>query len=246
MILRSGWCRGCGMRAAAVVRTPRQRLASRAAQRCVSAPNLIIEIVTDLVCPWCWLGKRRLELALERRPDLEVDLSWLPHELNPSIPAEGVPRDAYLAERFPDATGLAARQLEIARLGAEVGVGFRFDRIVRMPNTRAAHALVRIAREADCCDAVVEALFEAYFALGRDIGDHRVLVEVAAACGMDASAVAVRLRARTDYDRVVALERMIETAGVEAVPYYVFNGRYCCSGAQEVSAFCRLLDRAAA
>lgn len=157
-----------------------------------------------------------------------------------------MPRDAYLAERFPDATGLLARQQELTRLGAEIGVSFRFDRIVRMPNTRAAHALVRLAREVDCCDNVVESLFEGYFALGQDIGDPAVLAEVAATCGMDGSAVAARLHARTDYERVVALERVIETAGIEVVPYYVFNGRYSCSGAQEVPTFCRALDRAAA
>lgn len=207
---------------------------------------MIIEIVTDLVCPWCWLGKRHLELALERRPDLEVELSWLPHELNPWIPEGGMQRDAYLAQRFPDGTDLTTRQRELTRLGAEVGVDFRFDRIVRMPNTRAAHALVRLAREVGCCDNVIESLFEGYFALGQDIGDPVVLAEVATACGMDGPTVAARLRARTDYERVVALERMIETAGVEVVPYYVFNGRYSCAGAQDVSTFCRALDRAAA
>ena len=205
-----------------------------------------IEIVTDLVCPWCWLGKRRLELALEQRPDLEVELTWLPHELNPEMPDGGMSWEAYLAQRFPDATKLMARQQELTRLGAEIGVDFRFDRIERMPNTRAAHALVHQARDAGCTDAVIEALFRSYFSLGLDIGDHAVLVDLAAMCGLDAATVAARLHARADYDRIVSLESMIESAGIEAVPHYVFNGRYSCSGAQEVSAFCRALDRAEA
>jgi predicted DsbA family dithiol-disulfide isomerase len=206
---------------------------------------LRIEIVTDLVCPWCWLGKRRLELALEQRPDLEVEISWLPHELNPGMPESGVPRAAWLASRFPDAAERDTRQRELARLGSEVGIDFRFDRIERVPNTRAAHALVYLARESGCADAVIEALFRGYFAQGRDIGDLAVLADVASLCGMDAAAVMERLRARADYDRVVVLERMIENAGIEAVPHYVFDGRYSCTGAQEVSAFRRALDRAA-
>jgi len=208
--------------------------------------RLRIEIVTDLVCPWCWLGKRRLELALERRPDLEVEVAWLPHELNPDMPEGGMPREAYLAARFRDPAQVVLRQREITRLGAEIGVDFNFERITRMPNTRAAHALLQQARGHGCADELVETLFRSYFTLGRDIGDPVVLAEDAAACGLEPAAVSARLSARSDYDRVVALERMIGSAGIDAVPHYVFDGRYSCSGAQDVETFCRALDRAAA
>lgn len=208
--------------------------------------RLRIEIVTDLVCPWCWLGKRRLELALEQRPDLEVEVSWLPYELNPDMPDGGMPREAYLTARFPDAALIALRQRELVRLGADIGIEFRFERIARMPNTRAAHALLQQAREHGCTDELVETLFRSYFTLGRDIGDPVVLLEDAAACGLDPAVVDARLGARSDYDRVVALERMISGAGIDAVPHYVFDGRYSCSGAQDVQTFCRALDQAAA
>lgn len=205
-----------------------------------------IEVVTDIVCPWCWLGKRRLELALEQRPDLEIDITWLPFELNPDLPADGVGRAEFLARRFPDAAELAARQAALGRHGREIGIGFRFDRIERMPNTRAAHALVLYAAQAGCADAVLEALFNAYFAEGCDVGDPRVLAELAAQCGLDPQAIAARLAGRDEFDRIAALEESIHGAGVTGVPHYVFGGRFAFSGAQDVAMFCRALDAVAA
>ncbi len=205
-----------------------------------------IEVVTDIVCPWCWLGKRRLELALEQRPDLEIDISWLPFELNPGLPVAGVARAEYLARRFPDAAELAARQAAIARHGHDIGIGFRFDRIARMPNTRAAHALVLYAGQAGCADAVLESLFSAYFADGADVGDPQVLGALAAQCGLDPLAIAARLTAHDQFDRIAALEESIRGAGVTGVPHYVFGGRFAFSGAQDVAMFCRALDAVAA
>jgi predicted DsbA family dithiol-disulfide isomerase len=155
-------------------------------------------------------------------------------------------RAVYFAQRFPDTAQVAARQAALCQSGREIGIEFRFDRITHLPNTRAAHALMLFAAQAGCADAMLEALFSAYFAEGLDIGDPAVLAGIGAARGLDRGAVAARMAAHADFERVESIETMITGAGVTGVPHYVFGGRFAFSGAQDVATFCRAIDAVAA
>ena len=144
-----------------------------------------VAIYSDAVCPWCYLGKRRFEAALRMRPDLVVSASWKPFELNPDMPVGGADRATYIAAKFGDPERFAAVQARLVDLGREAGIPFRFGQVARIPNTRAAHALVALAGER--ADAVMEAIFAAYFERGEDIGDLGVLAAAAKLSSSSAS-----------------------------------------------------------
>lgn len=203
-----------------------------------------MDVWSDTVCPWCWLGKRRFEAALRARADLDVVVRWHPFELNPDLPAEGADRREYLQKKFGDPDRFRDAQQRLVELGSAAGIEYRFGAQTRMPNTRASHALVRLAgeREAD----VVEALFAAYFNAGRDVGDLDVLAEVANAAGLDGAAVRARLAAREGFDAVEREEHDAYRMGVSGVPFFVFAGKWAVSGAQETEAFVRALDAVSA
>ena len=130
-------------------------------------PPLTVDVWSDTVCPWCWLGKRRFEAALRERPDLDVVVRWHPFELNPEMPAGGADRREYLQQKFGDPDRFRDAQQRLVELGRAAGLDYRFEAQSRMPNTRASHALARLAGEREA--EVVEALFAAYFAAGRDV-----------------------------------------------------------------------------
>lgn len=207
--------------------------------------RMLVEVFSDAVCPWCFLGKRRLELALQSRPTIDADVRWLPFELNPSMPAAGLPRQEYLAAKFGDPAVLAEAQARLAGFGREVGIDYRFDRIALVANTRAAHALTRHAETVGRQGELQEALFRAYFEAGEDIGDLDTLARLAGGAGLDAGAARARLIARLDYAAVEQIEREASAAGVSGVPFYVFDRKYAVSGAQNVATFVRVLDHVA-
>jgi predicted DsbA family dithiol-disulfide isomerase len=196
-----------------------------------------IDVVSDMVCPWCYLGKRRLETALARRPDIDAEVHWLPFELNPAMPEGGLPRDEYLAPRIGGLEAMRAAQDRLTALGAAEGVEYRFDLLTRSPNTRAAHALVRMAGEAGCGDAMLEVLFRAYFAQGRDIGDLATLALLAGEAGLDVGQARERLASRRDWPALEKAQAGIRAAGVSGVPFFVLDRRLALSGAQEPAAF---------
>jgi len=148
-----------------------------------------IDIVSDTVCPWCFIGKRRLERALAMRPDVPVEIFWRPYRLDPTVPREGVDRRAYMKAKFGDSPRSAAMGEAIRSEGAGEGIDFAFDKIAKTPNTLDSHRLIRWAAGAGVQDAVVERLFKAYFIEGRDIGDAQVLTDVAGEAGMDTALV---------------------------------------------------------
>jgi predicted DsbA family dithiol-disulfide isomerase len=199
--------------------------------------DLNINIVSDVVCPWCYIGKRRLERALELRraqqPDVAApQVTWRPFQLNPGLPAAGIARDEYLARKFGTAH---ARQIyaRVTAVGREVGIPFAFDRIVRQPNTLAAHSLIRLARTHGVQDAVVEALFRAYFVDAADLTDSSQLCDIVAAAGLERDA-AVRCLAGDAARREVAAEdSQARARGIECVPFFIFNGSHAVSGAQD-------------
>jgi len=202
--------------------------------------TIIINVHSDAVCPWCYLGKRRLEAALAARPDLPVEVRWKPFELNPDLPAGGADRETYMRAKFGDGPGLAAAHARLVDLGAKAGIAFRFGDIGRVPNTRAAHALVALADE--CADAVVEAIFAAYFERDEDIGDLDVLAALAVTAGLDGPAVKARLAVHEGFEAVAAEEAVGRGMGISGVPFFVFAGRWALSGAQEPEQFIAALD----
>ena len=207
--------------------------------------RLTIEIVHDLVCPWCYLGTRRLLRTLRRRPDLLIDLTWRPFLLNPDMPRLGMSRSDYVVRKFGGEDRARRLYGSISEIGRQEGVLFRFDRVRRTPSSVDAHRLVRWASRFGRGDEVVEALFAAHFADGRDIGDSAVLVAVATSCGMDAGAAWAMLQSDAELDAVHADNLRAHRLGINGVPCFVIGGRHAISGAQEPEVIERLLDVAA-
>lgn len=194
-----------------------------------------IDVVSDVVCPWCFVGKRRLEKALkEIGSDLKVEVNWKPYQLDPTIPPEGKSRSQYLADKFGDQENIDRLHIPITEAGAGEGIDFAWGDIKVSPNTLDAHRVISWAgafghhRQ----ERVVERIFSAYFLEGKDIGDHATLAALAGEAGMNPSDVADKL-ARTD-DRKVTIDE-IENArkmGVTGVPCFIINEKYAVSGAQ--------------
>jgi predicted DsbA family dithiol-disulfide isomerase len=204
-----------------------------------------IDIYSDTVCPWCFLGKRRFELALAERPQYEPQVTWRPFELNPEMPWEGVDRAAYLAAKVGDAARVLALDEALVRHGESVGIRFRFDLIERMPNSRRSHLLIAFATRHGLTSQVKDRVMQAYFEEGVDIGDPDELVRLGVDAGLSERAVRAALVLREGQDGVVAAERHAGTLGITAVPTFIFDGQYTLSGAQEPASMARILDQVA-
>ncbi len=198
---------------------------------------LAIDIISDVVCPWCFIGKRRLESALglyrERRPDAPAPVvTWHPFQLNPDMPAGGVDRDEYVKRKFgADRAGQVYGR--ITAVGKELGIPFDFTKVTRQPNTLAAHSLIALAIDAGKQDAVVEALFRAFFLEGKDLTSADALAEVAAGAGLAKDDAKAFLSSENARAHIEAEDKQARTIGVEGVPFFVFNKRLAVSGAQE-------------
>ena len=204
-----------------------------------------IDIYSDTVCPWCYLGKRRFDVAVAARPHFEPRVTWRPFELNPDWPADGVDRAAYLAARVGDAERVAAVHAELQRQGEASGIDFRFDLIRRMPNTRRSHLLIAHAARSGLQAAVKERIMRAYFEEGSDVGDTEELVRLAAEVGLSERAARSALVLRSGQDGVIAAERHAGVLGITGVPTFVFDGQYTVSGAQDVGTLARIFDQVA-
>jgi predicted DsbA family dithiol-disulfide isomerase len=202
-----------------------------------------VEIYSDMVCPWCYIGKKRFEGAMRMRPDLDFDVRWLPFELNPGMPAEGVERESYLARKFGDTERVRAMQAQLCELGSSLGIDFHFERARRMPNTRQSHEVLEHARATGAQDEVAEALFKAYFEEGGDIGERARLIEIAAGAGLDAAELERTLASRRHASAVDILERQAHEWGISGVPTFIFDRQYAISGAQETDVFLQVFDR---
>ena len=207
--------------------------------------RLLIEVVYDLVCPWCYLGVRRLFRTVRRRPDLLFELVWRPFLLNPDMPRSGMARADYVIRKFGGEDRARRLYGSITEIGAAEGVEFRFDRIRRTPSSVDAHRLVRWAAPHGRSSEVTEALFAAHFADGHDIGDHAVLRAIAASTGLDPAAAGQFLRSDEDVDAVHADNLRAHRLGINGVPCFVVAGRHAVAGAQEPEVIERLLDVAA-
>ncbi len=207
--------------------------------------RLSIEIFHDLVCPWCFLGVRRLMRTLRRRPDLLFELSWRPFLLNPEMPRAGMARQDYVVRKFGGDDRARRLYASISEIGRAEGVQFHFDRIRRTPNSVEAHRLVRWAGRFGRAGEAVEALFSAHFTDGRDIGDMSVLTAIAQALGLDAAAARHHLAGEIDVDAVHGDNLRAHRLGINGVPCYIIAGRHAIAGAQEPEVIERLLDVAA-
>lgn len=198
----------------------------------MNLPSLEIEVVSDAICPWCWIGKRQLKRARTLLNDrLALNVVWRPFELNPGMPKEGVPRRVYRQAKFGSLDYSDRLDARVAEAGRAVGLEFRFERIGWTPNTFDAHRLIWLAGEKGKQDAVVEALFQAYFREGRNIGEVGVLAEVAQAAGLDGGKVGKLLGGGAgSAETREALERGRDL-GIDSVPTILFNGELLISGA---------------
>ena len=204
--------------------------------------RLQIEVVFDLVCPWCYLGVHRLRRTLRARPDLGADLLWRPFLLNPDIAPGGVSRHDYMLRKFGGEDRARRLHATIAELGRAEGLRFAFDRIRRIPPSLDAHRLVRFADRHGLADGAVHALFEAYFCEGQDIGDQAVLATIAEGLGLDAAATRRFLAGQQEAEAVHADNLRAHRLGINGVPCFVVQGRHAIAGAQEPEVLERLLD----
>jgi predicted DsbA family dithiol-disulfide isomerase len=204
-----------------------------------------IDIYSDTVCPWCFLGKRRFELALAERPYLEPRVAWRPFELNPDMPWEGVERAAYLTAKVGGPDRVAALEEVLTQQGEAIGIRFRFDLIKRMPNSRRSHLLIAHAARYGLQARVKDRLMQAYFEQGSDIGELDELVRLGVEAGLGEREARAALVLREGQDGVVAAERHAGTLSITSVPTYIFDGQYTLAGAQEPSNMVRILDQVA-
>lgn len=204
-----------------------------------------IDIVSDAICPWCYIGKRQLERALATLADegLTFSVHWNPFQLNPNMPPEGRDRAEYRAWKFGSHDRATALDQQITETAAGVGLAFRTDLMTRTPNTIPAHRLIWFAGQRGLQDSVVEALFKAYFIEGRDIGEHRVLAECAADAGLPRQAVIDFLVGDLAREDVGSADRAAREAGVSGVPSFFLDGYSLFSGAMPADAIANSLRR---
>ena len=183
-----------------------------------------IEVASDVVCPWCYIGKRRLEKALKLVDgEFDVSIHWLPFQLNPDLPPEGIPRVEYRKAKFGSLERSKQLDARVVEEGKSEGIDFAFERIERQPNTTQAHRLIALAQESGLGNEVVNALFKAHFEEGRYIGDPEVLAEIATQCGVEGWPGKAR--------DVSKLEEEVRELGISAVPTFIFERKLGVSGA---------------
>jgi predicted DsbA family dithiol-disulfide isomerase len=195
-----------------------------------------LEVASDVVCPWCYIGKKRLEKALNLIDgELKVEIRWLPFQLNPGMPKEGMPRAEYRKAKFGSVERSRELDARVIAEGKSEGIEFAFDRIERTPNTAAAHRLIGLAQDQD---KVVDALFRAYFEEAKDIGDPAVLADIAAQCGVKGWP--------DEAHDVSKLEEEVRELGISAVPTFIFERKSGISGAYPAETLAQALRAAAA
>jgi len=218
----------------------------------INAPQALhLDVISDTICPWCYVGKRHLEAALPIlvAEGLTFKIRWRPFQLNPDMPKEGRDRRAYRSAKFGSWEKSLALDAQVASAGAADGLQFHHELMAKTPNTIASHILIRLAYEiggATLQDRVVEALFAAYFTLGRDVGDAQVLADIGQAAGIDRAVTFAALEKPANSAGVTEDEDLVRRIGLNGVPSIVLNGEYLFSGAQPVSTIVTALREASA
>ena len=208
--------------------------------------QLKIKVISDTICPWCYVGKRRLERAIALLGNLPIEVEWKPFQLNPTMPREGMTRREYRTRKFGSWEHSRALDAQVRAAGAEVGIVFAPDMIVRAPNTLTSHQLIWLAGLHGRQDAVVEAIFCEYFCKGRDIGETAVLLELGLSAGLIRDEIEHRLNNAETREAVLREESKVRDLAVRGVPTFVVNGVPLASGAQPEAALASAFHAAVA
>jgi predicted DsbA family dithiol-disulfide isomerase len=204
---------------------------------------LLVDVLSDVICPWCYIGKRRLEKAVAALGG-PVRVRWLPFQLNPTMPKEGISRSEYRTKKFGSWERSQELDARVVVVGEAEGIPFAFDRIERTPNTLDAHRLVGLAERQGVQDAVVEALFRAYFTEGQDISNRQTLLDVVADAGLDRHKAEALLNSDDGLEAIKEAEALARRFGVDGVPFFVVNSTLTLSGAQQPDAFLAVFRQA--
>lgn len=207
--------------------------------------TLVIDVVSDVVCPWCFIGKKRIEKAMALRPDIPVTLRFHPYFLNDWIPREGISREDYLTTKFGSVERYAEIAQRVAAAAADEGLVYAMDRIGRQPNTTDCHRLILWAGRNGSAPAMKQRLMELYFTEGADLTDRAVLAQAAADCGLDREETLRRLGTGEDVDTVTRQAQAAKEAGIDGVPCFIFGGVLAVSGAQAPDYLAGAMERAA-
>lgn len=209
--------------------------------------KISVDLISDVICPWCYIGKRRLEKAITAiNGRHKVHVHWHPFQLNPMMPKEGISRKEYRIRKFGSWEKSLELDARVIAVGESEGIRFAFDKMKRTPNTVDAHRVVWLAAQYECQDAVVEALFRAYFTEGQDISDRQTLVEVVTAAGLDRQATDAMLNSDDGTAAILEGKEMSQRHGVTGVPFLIIHQKIALSGAQPaetiLAAFERVMD----
>ena len=200
-----------------------------------------LDIISDPICPWCYIGKAKLDRALEAAPDHPFEIQWRPFQLNPDMPAEGMDRREYLEWKFGGREGAIKVYGEIAKTAEATGLDIAFEKIKRTPNTLNAHRLIRWAQIEEKQSQVVSQLFKRYFREGQDISDIDVLVDIATTVGMDADLVRRLLDGDSDLQETIAEDKKAREMGVQGVPCFIIGASYAVQGAQNTDVWANII-----
>ena len=207
--------------------------------------DLQVDIVSDVICPWCYIGKRRLEGAISLTPDVKVEVNWRPYFLNPWIPREGIDRQTYLETKFGSPERYAVIAERIVAAAAMEGLVYSPDKIGRQPNTLDCHRLILWSRSATDPARMKQRLMELYFAEGADLTDPKVLIQAAVDCGMDGDLVRRLLASDADVDRIENDASSAKEAGIDGVPTFIFGSSVIVTGAQSPEYLASAIERTA-
>jgi predicted DsbA family dithiol-disulfide isomerase len=205
-----------------------------------------IDVISDTVCPWCYIGKRRLERALSLRPQIEFDVRWRPFQLDPTTPVEGVDRKVYMERKFGSSEKIKPIHTALLKAGEDEGIAFAFEKIARTPNTLNSHRVIRWSHSLGVQDKLVELLFHRYFVEGADIGQIKVLAAIADEVGLDGELVEELLNSDADRESVEREDTMARKIGINGVPTFLIGGKVLVNGAQDAEHLVRIIDRVAA
>ena len=207
--------------------------------------NLAVDVISDVICPWCYIGKRRLERAIAAvEGQYEIQVHWHPFQLNPTMPKEGISRKQYRTRKFGSWERSLELDAKVIAVGESEGILFAFDKTDRTPNTVDAHRLIWLADQHGCQDAVVEGLFRAYFTEGKDIGNQQTLMEVVDEAGLDRQASDDMLNSDDGMDVISSGREMSQRHHVDGVPFFIINNAITLSGAQAPETFLDAFNQA--
>jgi predicted DsbA family dithiol-disulfide isomerase len=209
------------------------------------ADAMPIDVVSDVVCPWCYIGKRRLAKAIASRSDIRVEVRWRPYFLNDWVPREGMDRRSYLETKFGSVERYRAISQRVAAAAAAEGLHYDLDRIARQPNTLDCHRLILWAGAAGAAGRMKQRLMELYFSEGADLSNPAVLAGAAADCGLDGADIRARLESDADVEQVEQEAGWARDAGIDGVPCFIFGGVLAVAGAQEPAYLAEAIARAA-